>query len=390
MHDFEAKNNIGYLQNAGNAAADELAKLNRELADLKIEYNLLQMLDLDQNLDRERVNAAAAQSAAETTSSSSPDAADATDNESLSSMGPVADYQKAKQQLELLKEQRAGMAERLRPAHPDMIAIDKQIKEENDLIDTLRSESVDALKTRRDSVKIQIDNLNNVINEWQKKALDLSVLIAEFDRIKTKSDRDKEEYETLLSNMQSVTVTKNVDQDSMMIMDHASDGASVKPGWLKIILSGLGGGLLVGLAILFCIDQFDDRIGSFLELHGHFQETVLGQIPHDKFENDATLLRHNDDRLALLESFRSLRSSLIFFPVEGSRPKTLVVTSGLPNEGKTTISANLAITLAFSGARTLVVDADMRRGKLSQLCPGRRSSTRPPLTTFPSWPAGRP
>ena len=65
--------------------------------------------------------------------------------------------------------------------------------------------------------------------------------------------------------------------------------------------------------------------------------------------------------------------------MEGARPKTLATTSALPEvKGKTTLSANLAITLAFSGARMLVVD-DMRRGKLSSLFgvtegPDRRAS----------------
>ncbi len=208
-----------------------------------------------------------------------------------------------------------------------------------------------------------------MITEWQAKALDLSGRISDFDRLKAKADRDKEEYEHMVASKNGVNVTKTIDSDAVTIgiLEHASAAESVKPGWPEIILFGSTGGLLVGLLILFCIDQLDDRVGSFLELQGQFSETILGQIPREKFGEEGALLRHNDDRLALLESFRSLRSSLIYFPVEGARPKTLIVTSAVPNEGKTTISANLAITLAFSGARTLIVDADMRRGKLSSL-----------------------
>jgi capsular exopolysaccharide synthesis family protein len=282
-------------------------------------------------------------------------------------MGPVIDYQKAKQQLELLKARRAELSHNLRPAHPTIVALDQQIEKENDLIQALRTESVDALKTRRDSIAIQIQNLEGVIKEWEAKALDLSGRISEFERIKTKADRDKEEYETLVSNKNGVDISKNIDPDSIVILQQALPAESVKPGLTQIVLIGSAGGLLVGLIILFCIDQLDDRVGSFIELQAQFPETILGQIPREEFKEEGALLRHNDDRLALLEAFRSLRSSLIYFPVEGSRPKTLVVTSAVPNEGKTTISANLAITLAFSGARTLIVDADMRRGKLSSL-----------------------
>ena len=366
MHEFQKANNIGFLQQEGNDAAVYLAQKKREMADLKQEYNLLQMLDLDQNLDRERAAGAnAAQAAA--AAGSAADTSSKGDSDSFLNSGPIADYQKAKQQLDLLKAQQAELAHNLRPAHPLMISLDRQIEKENDLIKTLREQSIEALKTHRDSIALQIQNLEGVIKEWEAKALDLSTRISEFDKIKAKADRAKEEYEHLLSNKNSVDVTKNVDQDTIQILEQASPGISVKPGLIKIVLAGFAGGLLIGLIILFCVDQLDDRINSFLELQSQFDNTILGQIPRDEFTGDAALLRHNDDRLAVLEAFRSLRSSLIFFPVEGARPKTLIVTSALPNEGKTTISANLAITLAFSGARTLVVDADMRRGKLSHL-----------------------
>ena len=53
-------------------------------------------------------------------------------------------------------------------------------------------------------------------------------------------------------------------------------------------------------------------------------------------------------------------------PYEGPRPKSLLITSAVPNEGKSTISANLAITMALSGARTLLIDGDLRRGALRE------------------------
>ena len=53
-------------------------------------------------------------------------------------------------------------------------------------------------------------------------------------------------------------------------------------------------------------------------------------------------------------------------PYEGARPKTLLITSAVPNEGKSTISSNLAITMALSGAKTLLIDGDLRRGALRE------------------------
>src|SRR6185369_18095467 len=64
------------------------------------------------------------------------------------------------------------------------------------------------------------------------------------------------------------------------------------------------------------------------------------------------------------EAYRNLRSSLLYMAESGQRPKTLLVTSSIPNEGKSVTAANLAITIANSGSRVLLVDADLRKGVL--------------------------
>jgi capsular exopolysaccharide synthesis family protein len=131
-------------------------------------------------------------------------------------------------------------------------------------------------------------------------------------------------------------------------------------------LIGLGCGLLAGIGILFLLDRIDDRMASFGEFQHQFSESVLGQIPKEKTKGKLILLQPDDARHIFAESYRNVRSSIFFMPYEGPRPKTLLVTSAVPNEGKSTIAANLAITMALSGARTLLIDADLRRGALRE------------------------
>jgi succinoglycan biosynthesis transport protein ExoP len=358
MHEFQKENNIGFLHEEGNSAAVYLAQLNRQMADFKTEYNLLQLLDLDQNLDRGQQNAGSANGANAT--GTRPDSA-------FVNFGPLAEYQKARQQLQVLEAQREDFAHYLRPKHPTMVALDEQINLAKRLIGAFRDQSVEALKNRREAIRLEIQNLDTVIKEWEAKALDLSHRIAEFDKIKSKSERTKAEYDRLLTSLRSVDVTKNVDQDTISILERATPAYSVKPGLEKIMAAGIAAGLLLGLGILIIMDKLDDRIRSFMEFRSHFPEHVMGQIPREKLEGESQLVSARDERHALLESFRTLRSSIVFLPVEGARPKTLLVTSAQPGEGKTTVAANLAITFAFSGAKTLLVDADLRRGRMHDL-----------------------
>jgi succinoglycan biosynthesis transport protein ExoP len=141
---------------------------------------------------------------------------------------------------------------------------------------------------------------------------------------------------------------------------------SVRPGLIKSLLIGLGIGALAGIGILLLLDRIDDRMASFGEFQNHFSENVLGQIPKEKTKGRVTLLQPDDARHVFAESYRNVRSSIFFMPYEGPRPKTMLVTSSVPNEGKSTISSNLAITMALSGARTLLIDGDLRRGALRE------------------------
>jgi capsular exopolysaccharide synthesis family protein len=134
----------------------------------------------------------------------------------------------------------------------------------------------------------------------------------------------------------------------------------------KGLLIGFGLGALAGVAVLLLLDRIDDRMSSFTEFQHHFSESVLGQIPKEKTKGKVTLLQADDARHIFAESYRNIRSSLFFMPYEGPRPKTLLITSAVPNEGKSTISSNLAITMALSGAKTLLVDADLRRGAIRE------------------------
>ena len=143
----------------------------------------------------------------------------------------------------------------------------------------------------------------------------------------------------------------------------------MSPGTLKHLLMGLFGGLILGGGILLLLNRADDRLSSSTDMLDHFSEPILGQIPNvaeTRGESGLPLLQEEDERYSYAEAFRSLRSSLIFMPNQVEL-KSILITSAIPNEGKSTIASNLAVTMASAGARVLLVDADLRRGDLSQL-----------------------
>src|SRR5881227_1849138 len=283
----------------------------------------------------------------------------------FSDVGPEGDYLKAKQQVQLLKAERDTLSQDLRPKHPKIIKLNDEISKQEKLIELFRSDAFEKLETRRKSIGKQMENLQGNIKEWEVKALDLSQRLAQFNRIKGKVDRTKLLYERLTNDLKSVDVSQVIETgDQISIMEPATTPVSVRPGLLKSLLLGFGGGALVGIMILLLLDRIDDRMASYGEFQRHFSENVVGQIPKEKVKGTMALLQPDDPRHIFAESYRNIRSSLLFMPYEGPRPKTILVTSAVPNEGKSTVSANLA--LALSGARTLLIDGDLRRGALRE------------------------
>ena len=356
MLEFQKQNNIGFIQEQGNSAAQYLVKLNQQYAQQKTEYDLLNLLDLDQNLDRAQVKTDTGTN-------------QGSDNQGLpfSDVGPEADYLKAKQQIQLLKAERETLAKDLRPNHPKILKLNDEITKQDKLIGLFRADTLEKLKTRRESIGKQMENLQANIKEWEAKALDLSQRLAQFNRIKGKVDRLKTLYDRLTTNLKDIDVSQVTgSEDQVSIMEAATPPISVRPGLIKSLLIGFGIGSLAGLAILILLDRIDDRMASFSEFQHHFSENILGQIPKEKTKGKVDLLQPDDMRHVFAESYRNIRSSIFFMPYEGPRPKSFLITSAVPSEGKSTVSANLAITMALSGARTLLIDCDLRRGALRE------------------------
>lgn len=133
---------------------------------------------------------------------------------------------------------------------------------------------------------------------------------------------------------------------------------------LNIVIGALIG-IAVGLGLAVLRELLDTRIRNERDVLQITEAPIIGGIAFDPKAKERPLIVHVDPRSPRAESFRSLRTNLSFLDV-GSRGRSFVVTSSIQSEGKSTTAANLAISLADSGARVLLVDADLRRPKVAE------------------------
>jgi len=141
--------------------------------------------------------------------------------------------------------------------------------------------------------------------------------------------------------------------------------APVSPNTTRNVALGLMLGLMVGLGAAVLRSALDTHVRSQEDVERVTDVPILAGIIDDPKADKNRLVVHMSPRSVRAESFRSLRTNLQFVNVDSS-PRSFVVTSAAPNEGKTTVATNLAISLAQTGASVVVMDADMRKPSVAK------------------------
>jgi capsular exopolysaccharide synthesis family protein len=188
--------------------------------------------------------------------------------------------------------------------------------------------------------------------------------------------------------LENVDISRSIDQETLSILELASIAQRSYKEEISSLALAVFLGLTIGVGLVFLVEMRDDHVRSLIDLCEKFNENIVGQLPEVKplAPNSALpLVELNDTRFMYAESYRSLRSAILFMPTNGEqRPKVILITSALPGEGKSTVTANLARTFAMGGARVVVIDCDLRRGRLHELMNMQRTPGVPEVLNEPS------
>jgi capsular exopolysaccharide synthesis family protein len=361
--EFQRTNNLVTLQQEGAINGGYLAGLKTKLSDLQLESRLLQAGSADsfQPGATDRGTNASVDWVASVAGTSAGSAAATTGQNERHS---------AARELELLQLQRDRLSKHLKPKHPKIVKLDADIQRAEKLIELYQRQSQEQLTASREAVQLKINNVTNAIAEWNDKVVEANDKLAELEGLKLNVSRAQSFYDRLDVLVETVSLGRNIDTETMTVLDHASLARRTYTKELSQLALGGLGGLGLGLGLIVLIAVRDDRLLSLGEVNQKLGQVIVGQVPaveNRTPEAPLALVEFNDRRHAYAESFRSLRSALMFMSKESERPKVILITSALPNEGKSTVAANLARTLALGGSRVLLVDGDLRKGVLHKL-----------------------
>ncbi|MBN8419620.1 MAG: polysaccharide biosynthesis tyrosine autokinase [Verrucomicrobia bacterium] len=377
---FKAANNILTITNGNNLAAQFLVNLEnqRDMQRTTLEELRLAIANVNAAMEaRERMlssagGAGAAPQAAGATQGADNSQPTGIKSDTTSGRGGMTmaeqDYLRTKSKITELKTKLDSLLIQFKQQHPMVQDVSEELAAQKALLTSYAEQIQQEMHTQMADIQRRIQVLDAQILEKQKEALDLGSKIAEHDKLLKAAESAKMTYDKLFEKVESIQSNFASQADFVAIQERAIPAYENVEDWVMPIVIGLIGGMGVGIVILLLFDRLDDRMNSYSEFQTLFPgEAVLGQVPEQRNRGDVALLRPNDDRHLYAEAFRNVRSSILFKNWQGKPPKTILITSAVPNEGKTTVTSNLAVTMALAGARVLLADCDLRRGGVSEL-----------------------
>lgn len=247
-----------------------------------------------------------------------------------------------------LEQKRKELLQRFTPEHPSVKALDSQIA---------------ILQDQSKKFSGQMDSLPQTQQEVLRLMRDLQV--------------SQELYTSMLNNAQQLKVVRGGTVGNVRVIDYAERPIKpVQPKKAMVLAISLVLGLGLGVMAAFLRHALRRGVKDPRQIEARTGLSVFATIPHSSLQEELyrrrsrgsgelLVLAQKDDQDLAIESLRSLRTSLHFASLDAANNR-LMVTGSAPGVGKSFISVNLAAVLVQSGARVLLIDADMRRGHLNE------------------------
>jgi len=254
----------------------------------------------------------------------------------------------------------AVLHERYREQHPSMVAVQTEVNEITEKLTAACNDAVNALQSQYLMAKAKEDSLQEALKQQEQEALEMDSKQPDYNALKRNAEADRQIYEAILTRMKETTIAGKLESNNIRLVDPVQvPNSPFKPRKMRNFAVGIVFGLGAAIGLSLLMDSFEDRIKSYEDVETLGLPLLTG-VPHFELTDGSQhgrLLQLEPHSISA-EAFRNLRASISLRPdVNAANP--LLVTSTAPGEGKSVVSANLAIAFAANKQRTLLIDCDL-------------------------------
>lgn len=276
-----------------------------------------------------------------------------------------------------LKDKETALRQKYTDEWPEVKQVRAQIKDLEADLAKAPNEVLNVMKQRADAASKQLRSLQGAYSRQNGITSDLTKHVIELASMRADLTSDQQYLNVLFQKRRELNATQDTAGTNVSIQDRSRlPKAPVGPARMRTILIAFLLSLMAGIGLAFMLDFLDDTIKTVDDVDRYIHLPALALIPAVRSErprlkgletakpNETTALAMvKDVRSPIAESYRHLRTSLLLSSA-GTAPRTILVTSSQPSEGKTTTAINTAFILAQTGAEVLIIDCDLRRPRL--------------------------
>lgn len=290
-------------------------------------------------------------------------------------------YQSTNSSLVELMLKRDTLLENFTEQHPEVISIRQKIVENGRKMVFLLELQLENIEQKKKDLNNELDDLGYRTNNLMEKKL-------EYDRLKRDLDSFRNMTALLEQKNQEALISQADKPEEVLILKKALPSVSPinPPKIVSMSIMGIIIGIVLGLIMSFVVETFDTSLGTIEDVEETLDAKVLGVLPftgekeilkeikegRSKEPDDTnlgtiiSLVSHFAPKSMISESFRALRTN-IQFAGESKKTKSISIASASPQEGKSMVSVNLAISMAQAGLKTLLVGADLRKPMMAKI-----------------------
>lgn len=287
--------------------------------------------------------------------------------------------QTLKVELSTLESEYSELLKKFRAKHPNVIAVRSQISSVQDRLDAEIRRIMTSIINEYELAMAQEQQLQAALEDQKREAQELNQKAIAYSILEREVETNKRIYDQLLQRTKETTVTEQLETNNIRIIDQAAiPNYPIAPRKKLNIFLAMVVGSVLGVALAFFFEYLDNSIKTPDDVKFYLSIPFLGFIPKVTSETGTSgqprstggrypdeMIVARDPKSNASEAYRSLRTNVIFSSIEHG--PILLVTSAGPAEGKSLTVANLGITMAQSGSRTLIIDCDLRKPRMHKI-----------------------
>jgi capsular exopolysaccharide synthesis family protein len=272
--------------------------------------------------------------------------------------------QALREQESALITKEADLATRYKPEHPAMINIKAQERDLDLKIQSEINRIVQGMQGDVIAARAKVDSLNQSLNGLQSAPQNDAQV--QLNQLQREADANRTLYENFLNRFKQTSAQEDIQEpDARIISEAMVPTAPSYPKKVPLIGFALLGSCMIGALAAFGMERLDVGFRTGEQFEKMVSVPVLGlepalysgEVPHDVVVQRPVS--------SYSESIRSIRTALRYSDVDNP-PKVVMVTSSLPDEGKTVFALSLARSVAKSGGKALLIDCDLRRPSIAK------------------------